>query len=411
MFGTFDNFNQVVSGVKGSIAAGIDQIYDTLMVAALDEVSTEYGLLAEAVSHPADFSSVTYRLRANAKWHDGKPVTVEDVIYSLEAFKKNHPQWSAYYSHVTKAEKTGEREVTFTFDGPGNRELPQIVGQLTVLPKHWWEGTDRSGKKRDIAATTLELPLGCGAYRIKEFVAGRTIAYERVPDYWGKDLNVNIGRDNFNELRYEYFRDPTVALEAFKADAIDWRTENSAKNWATAYDFPAVKDKRVVLEEFPNNSSGVMQGFAFNIRRAKFQDWRVRRAFNYALRFRGNEPADFLRPVQAHRELLRRPGARGARRAARARSWRSSKPCATRCRPISSPSPTPIRSEAARRAPAPICGTACVSCARPAMRSATSGSSTPRPASRSPSNSCSRARTRSASSSPTSLRWSVSASR
>ena len=285
VFGTFDNFNQVVSGVKGTIAAGIDQIYDTLMVAALDEVSTEYGLLAEAVSHPADFSSVTYRLRANAKWHDGKPVTVEDVIYSLEAFKKNHPQWSAYYSHVTKAEKTGEREVTFTFDGPGNRELPQIVGQLTVLPKHWWEGTDRSGKKRDVAATTLEPPLGCGAYRIKEFVAGRTIAYERVPDYWGKDLNVNIGRDNFNELRYEYFRDPTVALEAFKADAIDWRTENSAKNWATAYDFPAVKDKRVVLEEFPNNSSGVMQGFAFNIRRAKFQDWRVRRAFNYAFDF------------------------------------------------------------------------------------------------------------------------------
>ena len=164
-FGTFDNFNMVVGGVKGSIAAGIDLIYDTLMVAALDEVSTEYGLLAEAVSHPADFSSVTYRLRANAKWHDGKPVTVEDVIFSFEAFKKNHPQWSAYYRHVTKAEKTGEREVTFTFDGPGNRELPQIVGQLTVLPKHWWEGTDRSGKKRDIAATTLEPPLGCGAYR------------------------------------------------------------------------------------------------------------------------------------------------------------------------------------------------------------------------------------------------------
>jgi microcin C transport system substrate-binding protein len=285
VFGTFDNFNMVVSGVKGSIAAGIDQVYDTLMVAALDEVSTEYGLLAEAVSHPADFSSVTYRLRANAKWHDGQPVTVEDVIYSLDAFKKNHPQWSAYYSHVTKAEKTGEREVTFTFDGPGNRELPQIVGQLTVLPKHWWEGADRSGKKRDVAATTLEPPLGCGAYRVKDFVAGRTIAYERVADYWGKDLNVNIGRDNFNELRYEYFRDPTVALEAFKADAIDWRTENSAKNWATAYDFPAVRDKRVVLEEFPNNSSGVMQGFAFNIRRAKFQDWRVRRAFNYAFDF------------------------------------------------------------------------------------------------------------------------------
>ena len=180
-------------------------------------------------------------------------MTVEDVIFSFDAFKKNHPQFSAYYSHVTKAEKTGEREVTFTFDGPGNRELPQIVGQLNVLPKHWWEGTDKAGNKRDVAATTLEPPLGCGAYRLKEFVPGRTIVYERVPDYWGKDVNVNIGRDNFNELRYEYFRDSTVAIEAFKADAIDWRTENSAKNWATAYDFPAVKDRRVLQEEFPIN--------------------------------------------------------------------------------------------------------------------------------------------------------------
>jgi microcin C transport system substrate-binding protein len=284
-FGTFDNFNMVVAGVKGSLAAGMELIYDTLMVPALDEVSTEYGLLAEAVSHPEDHSSVTYRLRANAKWHDGKPVTVEDVMFSFETFKINHPQWSAYYSHVTKAEKTGEREVTFTFDGAGNRELPQIVGQLTVLPKHWWQGTDKSGNKRDVTATTLEPPLGCGAYRLKEFAPGRSIVFERVPDYWGKDINVNIGRDNFGEQRFEYFRDTTVALEAFKADQVDWRTENSAKNWATAYDFPAVKDKRVVLEEFPILSSGGMQGFAFNIRRQKFSDPRVRRAFNYALNF------------------------------------------------------------------------------------------------------------------------------
>ena len=173
--GTFDNFNIVVAGVKGTIAGGIDLLYDTLMVPALDEVSTEYGLIAESVSYPADFSSVTYRLRANAHWHDGKPVTVDDVIFSLEAFKKHHPQYSAYYRHVTKAEKTGERDVTFTFDSPGNRELPQIVGQLYVLPKHWWEGTDAYGNKRDIGATTLEPPLGCGPYRIKNFAAGRTI--------------------------------------------------------------------------------------------------------------------------------------------------------------------------------------------------------------------------------------------
>lgn len=284
-FGTFDNFNMVVGGVKGSLVGGIDQIYDTLMVPALDEISTEYGLLAEAVSHPADFSSVTYRLRSNAKWHDGVPITPDDVLFSLDAFKTHHPFYSAYYRHVVKAEKIGEREITFTFDGPGNRELPQIVGQLNVLPKHWWEGTNKAGAKRDIASTTLEPPLGGGAYRVKEFVAGRTIVYERVADYWGKDLPVNIGRDNFNQLRFEYFRDSTVALEAFKADAIDWRTENSAKNWATAYDFPAVKDGRVVKEEFPIRSSGGMQAYAFNIRRPKFADPRVRRAFNFAMDF------------------------------------------------------------------------------------------------------------------------------
>jgi microcin C transport system substrate-binding protein len=284
-FGTFDNFNLVVGGVKGSLVGGIDLLFDTLMAPALDEVSAEYGLLAESVSHPDDHSFVTYRLRANAHWHDGQPVTVDDVIFSLAAFKKHHPQYSAYYRHVVKAERTGERDVTFTFDAPGNRELPQIVGQLNVLPKHWWEGTDKSERKRDVGATTLEPLLGNGAYRIKEFVAGRTMIYERVANYWGRDLNVNIGRDNFNELRFEYFRDSTVAIEAFKGDAIDWRTENSAKSWATAYDFAAVKDKRVVLEEFPIRSSGGMQAYAFNIRRRKFADPRVRRAFNFALNF------------------------------------------------------------------------------------------------------------------------------
>ena len=283
--GTFDSFNTVVAGVKGTTAAGIDLIYDTLLVSSLDEVSSEYGLIAEAVRYPDDFASATYRLRAEAKWHDGKPITTEDVIFSFNALKEHNPRYGAYYRHVVKLEKTGERDVTFTFDAPGNRELPQIVGQIAVLPKHWWEGTDEAGHKRDIGTTTLEPPLGSGAYRIKDFSPGRNISYERVKDYWAKDLNVNVGRNNFGELRYEYFRDTTVALEAFKADTVDWRTENSAKNWATAYDFPAVNEKRVILEEFPINSVGVMQAFAFNIRRAKFQDPRVRQAFNFAFDF------------------------------------------------------------------------------------------------------------------------------
>jgi microcin C transport system substrate-binding protein len=283
--GTFDNFNPVIGGVKGTLVQGADLIYETLLAPALDEVAAGYGLLAEALSYPSDFSSVSYRLRAEAKWQDGTPVTPDDVIFSFNALKKSNPQAMANYHQVVKAEKTGEREIKFSFDGPGNRTLPQVIGQLTVFPKAWWEGADKDGKARDIGSTTLEPPLGSGPYRIKEFQPGRSIVYERVPDYWGGALNVNIGRDNFDELRFEYFRDATIAIEAFKAGAVDWRTENSAKNWATAYDFPAVADKHVLLEEFPINNVAMMQAFAFNIRRAKFQDPRLRLAFNHAFDF------------------------------------------------------------------------------------------------------------------------------
>jgi microcin C transport system substrate-binding protein len=283
--GTFDNFNPVVAGVKGKIAVAVGFLSESLMTSSRDESEVEYGLLAEAVSFPPDISSVTYRLRAEARWHDGKAVTPEDVIFSFDAFKRNSPMYSAYYRHVVKAEKIGAREVTFTFDAPGNRELPSIVGQLTVLPKHWWEGTDASGKKRDVTATTLEPPLGSGPYQIKAFTAGRSVVLERVKDYWGKDVNVRVGTENFDEVRYEYFRDLTVELEAFKADQFDWRIEISAKNWATAYDFPAVREQRVVREEFPIRNMGRMQAFAFNTRRDKFKDARVRQAFDYAYDF------------------------------------------------------------------------------------------------------------------------------
>ena len=283
--GTFDNFNTVVQGVKGSLVDGTELYVETLTTSAFDEVSSDYGLLAEAVSYPDDRSSVSYRLRAEARWQDGKPVTPDDVIFSFNTFKANSPFYGAYFRHVTKTEQTGEREVTFTFDAPGNRELPQIVGQLPILPKHWWEGTDKSGKKRDVTQTTLEPPLGSGPYRVKEFAPGRTIVYEKVADYWGKNLNVKIGTYNFQTFRYEYFRDSTVALEAFKGDRVDWRAENSAKDWATAYDFPALREKKVLKEEFQVRSIGVMQAFAFNIRRDKFKDARLRRAFNFALDF------------------------------------------------------------------------------------------------------------------------------
>jgi microcin C transport system substrate-binding protein len=285
VLGTYNNFNVVVAGWKGQLAAGIGLIYDTLLTPSLDEASAEYGLLAEAVLHPADFSSVTFRLHPEAKWHDGRSVTPDDVVFSFNAFKENNPRLSTYHRHIVMVAPTGEREITFTFDSGGNRELPQIVGQLTILPKHWWETADQSGNRRSVAATSLEPPIGSGPYRIAEFKPGRMIAYQRVDNYWGKDLNVRVGRDNFDEIRFEYFRDSNIAFEAFKAGELDWHEEKSAKNWATAYGFPAVDDKRVVRAEFPIRNIGLMQAFVFNIRRSKFKDARLRRAFNFAFDF------------------------------------------------------------------------------------------------------------------------------
>lgn len=283
--GTFDSFNAIIP--RGAVAAGIGLIYDTLTTQSRDEVASAYGLIAEGLSYPEDFSSVTYRLRKEAKWQDGTPITPDDVVWSFDVITKNSPGQAFYYRHVKDVQKTGERDVTFTFDQGGNRELPQIVGEMMVLPKHWWTGKDGAGKARDITQGTLEAPLGSGAYRIKSFVPGRTVVYERVKDYWGQNLPVNVGSNNFDEIRYEYFRDDTVELEAFKADQYDFRVEASAKNWATAYDFPAKADGKVVLETFENRASGVMQAFVPNLRREKFQDQRVRRALNYALDFEG----------------------------------------------------------------------------------------------------------------------------
>jgi microcin C transport system substrate-binding protein len=283
--GTYDNLNLAVAGVKGNLAFGIELIYDTLLLASLDEVTSAYGLLAEAVAYPVDFSWVRYRLRPEARWHDGTPVTTADVVFSSEAFKKYSPRFRSHYRHVSKAEITSEHEVTFIFDVPGNRELPGIVGLLPVLPRHWWEGSDAAGVRRSVSNTTLEPPLGSGPYRIKHFEPGRSIVYERVRDYWGGNLAVRRGCNNLSELRFDYFRDLSTAFEAFKAGDLDWHVEYSAKSWATGYDFPGVNKGNVVLEEFPIRNRGIMQAFAFNIRRDKFRDPRVRRAFNFAFDF------------------------------------------------------------------------------------------------------------------------------
>ena len=314
--GTFDNFNQVVAGLKGLFAAAAGTICDTLMVSSLDEPMANYGLIAEEVGHSPNFTTISFRLRAAARHHDGTPITVEDVIFSFEAFKKTNPFIGAFYRDVEKVEKSGEREVTFRVGSPGNHEMPIVLGQLRVLPRHWWEGTDAAGKKRDIGATILEPPLGNAAYRIKEFAAGRRVVYERVKDYWAKDLNVNVGRDNFDEVRYEYFRDPTIALEAFKADHVDWRIENSAKNWAMAYDFSAVKDKRVVLEGCSPARPRDDAGLCLQLAARQVPGSQGAPGVQFCVRFRGDEQAVLLRPIPADQQLLRGHRARLLRPAA-----------------------------------------------------------------------------------------------
>jgi microcin C transport system substrate-binding protein len=278
--GSFDSLNPYT--FKGD-STGIAN--EALLTSSLDEPSTEYGLVAREVWHPQDKSMVVFRLRPEARFHDGRPMTVEDVVWSLGALKEVSPNYNFYYKDVAKAEQTGDNEVTFFFSKTGNRELPLIVGQLPVVPKHWWTGTDGNGKTRSIAETTLEPPLNSGAYRISNVKPGVSLTISRVADYWGKDLPVNVGQDNFDEIETIYFRDQSVALEAFKGDQYDFRLETSAKNWATQYSFPAVQKGAVIVEPITLKNVEGMQSWGFNIRRQKFQDPRVRLAFNYAFDF------------------------------------------------------------------------------------------------------------------------------
>ena len=281
--GSFDSLNPF--SVKGDPAGNLGLVYDSLMASSPDEASAEYGLIAEWVSYPPDFSSVTFGIRPEARFQDGSPITPEDVVFSFEQQKKAHPRTAFYYHDVVKAEKTGEREVTFTFDVKGNRELPQIVGQLSVVPKKFWEGTGPDGQPRDLTKTTMEIPVGSGAYKIKSFDAGRSITYERVKDYWAKDLPVSKGQWNFDEIKLTYFLDRTPGFEEFKSGKLDYWAETSASRWATAYDFDAVKKGWIKKEALPIKRVAPMQAFVFNQRRKQFQDPRVRHAFALAFNF------------------------------------------------------------------------------------------------------------------------------
>jgi microcin C transport system substrate-binding protein len=275
--GGYDSFNGFI--IKGQPAVALGLIYDSLMEGSLDEPFSSYCLLCETVEVPEDRSWVAFTLRPQARWHDGKPITVDDVIWTFNMLReKGNPFYRYYYGSVAKVEKTGDRSVKFTFVPGENRELPLNIGQLVVLPHHYW-------LDKDFEATTLVPPLGSGAYRIADYEAGRSITYERVPDYWGAGLAVNVGTSNFDKVRYDYYRDATVSIEAFKSGAADYRDENSSRHWATSYNIPAVADGRLKREQIPHKRSAGMQGFAFNLRRDIFADPSVRQALAYGFDF------------------------------------------------------------------------------------------------------------------------------
>ena len=275
--GTFDSFNSFI--VKGNPVANIDLIYNTLTTSSADEPFSQYGELAEEIYMPRDRSWVAFKLRSGARWHDGKPISVDDVIWTFNTLvTEGAPFFRFYYGNVQEVIKVSNAIVRFNFKSTENRELPLILGQLTVLPKHYWE-------KRDFSKTTLEAPLGSGPYRVKNFEPGRSLILERDPNYWGIQIPSHKGKFNFDEIRIDYYRDNDISLEAFKSGEYDYRLENSSKNWATGYDIPAVSEGLITKELFNHNRPAGMQGFIYNTRRPIFKDARVRQALALAFDF------------------------------------------------------------------------------------------------------------------------------
>lgn len=271
---TFDSFNPFI--IKGVPAAGLrDWVYETLLARNLDEPFALYGLIAQSIEVPADRSAITFNLDPRARFSDGRPVTPADVVFSFEVLRdRGRPNHRAYYKKVKRVEQPSERSVRFVLDG-ADRELPLILGLMPILPRH-------KLTPETFEQTSLEPPVGSGPYRVARMEPGRSVVYERNPDYWGRDLPVNRGRFNFAEIRYEYFRDASALFEAFKTGEIDIRLEDDPANWAEGYMIPAVGDGRLVKAELPIGVPAGMTGLVFNTRRAIFSDRRVRRALMLA---------------------------------------------------------------------------------------------------------------------------------
>lgn len=275
--GTFDSFNGFI--IKGTSADGLGLIYDSLLGRAQDEAFSLYGLLAESLEVADDRSWIIFNLRKEARFSDGKPVTAEDVVYSFKLLREQGaPFYQAYYREIKNIEALSPQRVKFSFGKTDNRELALIVGEVSILPKHYWE-------KRDFSKPSLDTPIGSGPYIVGNFDAGRSISYQRNPDYWGKDLALNKGRYNFDQINYDYYRDGTVALEAFKGGEYDFREENSSKRWATGYAGAVFDDGKIITQELEHENPTGMQAFILNNRKPYFSDSRVRQALAYAFDF------------------------------------------------------------------------------------------------------------------------------
>ncbi|RTE65689.1 ABC transporter substrate-binding protein [Amphritea opalescens] len=275
--GTFDSFNPFI--IKGAAADGIGLIYDSLLTRSQDEAFSLYGLLAESLEVADDRSWIIFNLNPKARFSDGQPVTAEDVIYSFKLLREQgSPFYQSYYREISSIEALSERRVKFSFSESENRELPLIVGEVSILPKHYWQ-------QRDFSKPSLDVPIGSGPYVVDSFDAGRTINYKRNPDYWGADLPVNRGRFNFANIRYDYYKDGNVALEAFKGGEYDFRQETSSKEWATGYKGSVFDDGKIITRNITHENPTGMQAFILNTRKPYFADSRVRQALAYAFDF------------------------------------------------------------------------------------------------------------------------------
>jgi len=275
--GSYDSFNPFI--LKGTAAAGIGNLYETLTTGSSDEAFTEYGLIAKTIEWPDDRSWVAFTIREEAVWHDGKKISPEDVIWTFNTLmEKGHPFYKYYYGDVVDVIQENDNKVRFNFKGNTNLELPLIVGQLPVLPKHYWTN-------KNFEETSMDIPIGSGPYKIKNFDAGRTITYELDSDYWGKNIPIKKGTENFGIIQYEYYKDRSIEREAFKSGDIDLFSENTSKDWATSYDTPAVQNGLIKKELIEHQNPQGMQGFAFNTRKEIFEDKRVREALSYAFDF------------------------------------------------------------------------------------------------------------------------------